>query len=77
MSSYEPGRTICEHRNQVEDEMDKAASNYSRAARQLSVTMGIMDATAYNLARAAADLTRRDAEKVRHILQKHRREHGC
>jgi hypothetical protein len=76
-SNAAPQSSYCTERDQLQGNLELAASKYSRAAHQLSVTMGSMEGTAYTIARAAADVARRAAEAARNALQRHRKQHGC
>jgi hypothetical protein len=77
MALRRAGQLPCNERDELQDALDLAAAKFVCAAHQLSMTLAIMEETAYTLARGAVDVTRRNAEAARGALQKHRREHGC
>jgi len=70
-------RTLCTERSNLLDDLNRATTEYSGAANDLSLRTGTLPELEYQRVRANIDQARHNAEQCQTALRTHREEHGC
>lgn len=74
-----PSQTIevCEEKTRLSSELERCATEYSGALRNLSAQMAVVPKDVYDKFRLRADALRLKSEGARISLERHIAEHGC
>lgn len=68
---------VCKEKTSLNSELERAATEYSDALRNLSIQMAVVRKDVYEQLRLRADALRLRSERARLALERHIAEHGC